>query len=169
MLLYLRSLSANKSISSETAPHARLGSTRERERDDTLDFDDVLVDPLKYVGESECTTGDLAHHEFESRDGIDCQVESVHKKKRVRGCKGYALVPVEKREIVRQRFHESCSFLGDAAVIASLGAEYGGFQQTPVSNIIDSSELIDLLLVDCENFGNREVDALRHLTYFASF
>ena len=150
-------------------PERNSGLTRGLKRDDVLHFDDVAVDPLKYVGESEFATGDRAHHEFESRDGIDCQVESVNKKKRMRDCKGYALVSVEKRVIVRQRFHESCSFLGHTVVIAGLRAEYSGFQQPAVSNTIDATVLIDLLLVDCENFGNGEIDPLGHSAYFASF
>jgi len=38
-------------------------------------------------------------------------------------------------------------------------AEYGGFQQTDVSNTFDPTVLIDLLLVDCEDFGDGEVDS----------
>lgn len=142
---------------------------RERKRDDLLAFDDVIVDPFKYLSESEFSTGDRTHHEFESRDGIDGQVESVNKKKRVRGRKGYAFVSVEERVIVRQRFHESRRFLSHTVVIASLRAEYRGFQQTAVSNTIDPTVLIDLLFVDCENFGDGEVDTLWHLAHFASF
>ena len=109
------------------------------------------------------------HHEVEGRDGIDGQVEPVHKKKRVRGCKGYALVSVEKRVIVRQRFHERRGFLSHTVVIASLRAEYRGFQQTAVSNAVGPAVLIDLLFVDCENFGDGEVDTRWHLAHFASF
>ena len=133
---------------------------RERKLEAALGFDDVVVDPLKYLGESEFSAGDRTHHKFESRNGIDCQVKAVNKKKRVCGCKSDPFVSVEKRVIVRQRFHESCSFFGHAVVIAGLRVEYGGFQQTAVSNITDPTILINLLLVDCENFGDGEVDTL---------
>jgi hypothetical protein len=146
---------------------ARLSESRKP--DDLLDFDDVIVDPFKYLSESEFSAGDRTHHEFESRDRIDGQVESIDKKKRVCGRKGYALVSVEKRMVVRQRFHESRRFLSHAVVIASLRAEYRGFQQTTLSNTIDPTVLIDLLFVDCENFGDGEVYTLWHLTHFASF
>ena len=56
-----------------------------------------------------------------------------------------------------------------AVVIANLRAEYRGFQQTTVSNTIDPTVLIDLLFVNCENFGDGEVYTLWHLTHFASF
>lgn len=137
--------------------------------DHLLDFDDVLIDPFKDLSESEFSTGDRSHHEFESRDRIDGQVESADKKKRVRGCKGYALVSVEKRVIVRQGFEEGRRFLSDTVVVTSLRAKYRGFQQTAVSNATDPTVLIDLLLVDCEDFGNGEVDTLWHLAHFASF
>jgi predicted nucleic acid-binding protein len=50
----------------------------ERKRDEVLAFDDVAVDPFEYLSEPEFSAGDRTHHEFESRDGIDCQVESVN-------------------------------------------------------------------------------------------
>jgi hypothetical protein len=131
-----------------------------RKPDDLLYFDDVIVDPFKYLSESEFSTGDRTHHEFESRDRVDGQVESINKKKRVCGRKGCALVSVDKRVVVRQRFHESRRFLRHAVVIASLRAEYCGFQQTSLSNTIDPTVLIDLLFVDCENFGDGEVYTL---------
>ena len=142
---------------------------REWENDDLLDFDDVIVDPLKDLSEAELSTGDRTHHKFKSRDGFDGQVESANKKKRMRGGKGDALVSVEKRVIVRQGFQESRRFLGHTVVIAGLRAEYRGFQQTTASNTIDPTVLIDLLFVDCENFGDGEVDTLWHLAHFASF
>jgi len=67
--------------------------TREQDSNNVPEFDDVVVDRLQYSGESEFAAGDRAHDEFESRDGIDCQVESMDQKKRVRGRKRYALVP----------------------------------------------------------------------------
>jgi hypothetical protein len=134
----------------------------EWKKDDLLDFDDVIVDPFKDLSESELSAGDRTHHEFESRDGFDGQVESVNKKKRVGSGKGYALVSVEKRVIVRQGFQESRRFLSHTVVIASLRAEYRRFQQTAVSNTIDPTVLIDLLFVDRENFGDGEVDTLWH-------
>jgi hypothetical protein len=146
---------------------ARLSESRKP--DDLLDFDDVIVDPFKYLSKSEFSAGDRTHHEFESRDRIDGQVESINKKKRVCGREGYALIAVEKRVVVRQRFHESRRFLSHAVVIAGLRAEYRGFQQSTVSNTIDPSVVIDLLFVDCENFGDGEIYTLWHLTHFASF
>ena len=139
---------------------ALLPVSEPRKPDDLLYFDDVIVDPFKYLSESEFSTGDRTHHEFESRDRVDGQVESINKKKRVCGRKGCALVSVDKRVVVRQRFHESRRFLRHAVVIASLRAEYCGFQQTSVSNTIDPTVLIDLLFVDCENFGDGEVYTL---------
>jgi hypothetical protein len=134
-----------------------------------LDFDDVLVYPFKDLSESEFSTGERTHHEFESGDGIDGQVESVDEKERVRGCEGHAFVSVEKRVIVRQRFHESSRFLSHAVVIADLRPEYRGFQQNAVSNTTGSTVLIDLLFVDGKNFGDGEVYPFRHLAHFASF
>jgi hypothetical protein len=58
--------------------------------------------------------------------------------------------------IVHQGFHEGCSFLGYAVVITGLGTEYRRFQQTGVSNTIGPAVLINLLSVDCENFGTAE-------------
>jgi len=170
LLHWVRANSVPASPSRRTTYRLQGDNPAERVKTEaSLDFDEAVVDPFEYLGKSEFSTRDRMHHKFESRGGIDCQVESVNKKKRVRGCKGYALVSVEKWVIVRQGFHKSCSFLGHIVVIAGLRAEYGGFQKTAVSNTIDPAVLIDLMLVDCENFGDGEVETFGHLAYFASF
>ena len=84
------------------------------------------------------------------------------------GRKGYSLVSIKKRVIVRQRFHKRRSFFNHAVVIAGLGPEHRGLEQAVVSNAIDPTVLINQQLVDCENFGDGEVDTIGQSAYFAS-
>jgi hypothetical protein len=55
--------------------------------------------------------------------------------------------------VVRQGFHESSSFLGDTVVVARLRSEYSGFEQSCLTNSMDPAVLLDLMMVDGQDFG----------------
>jgi len=134
--------------------HPRIGA---------LCFGDVGIDPLEDFGEPELSSGDGTHNELVGGKGIHFQVISIDEEKGVCGCEGHALVAIEEGVIVGQGFHKCSGFFCSARVVAQLGTEDGRLQKPYVSDSLDAAILVDLLLMDGQNFGDGEVSAPRHL------
>ena len=52
----------------------------------------------------------------------------------------------------------SAGFFDHAAVVSDLRAKYRRFQQGAVANAQNPAVLLDLLFVDCQHFGNDQID-----------
>src|SRR2546425_2098905 len=74
-----------------------------------------------------------------------------------------ALVAVDEWVIVGKRFHQCCGFLGDSAVVPDLWAEDGGLEESLIPESMGTAVLVDLLVMDLQDFAYGQVYTFRHL------
>src|SRR5579872_2618668 len=117
--------------------------------------------------EAEFTGLHRLHHELISRSAAYIQIEAVQQKKRVHGGKSHALVAVQECVVINQRLEQRRRLFTQVVVIARLRTKYRSLQRALVAKAVDAAVLFDLVMMDGDDFSDRQVNALGH--YFASF